>query len=87
MTIYVLVSNYLNVDSGDCDTIVIGVYSTYEQAQERMKQEMEVTRNYFEYIDTDENDFVEGDMSWSIWETGEYMSHHCDIIINECEVQ
>ena len=52
-----------------------------------MKQEIKDTRNDFKDYDTEEEDYVEGDMSWSIWEKEQYMSHHCDIKIQECEIK
>lgn len=83
MVVYVLVCNYTDVDGGDFSTTVIGVFSTIEVAQEMLKLEIENTRKDFENYDTEEDNFVEGDMSWSIWEKGEYPSHHCDLIVSE----
>jgi len=83
MVVYVLVCNYTDVDGGDFSTTVIGVFSTIEVAQEMLKLEIENTRKDFENYDTEEDNFVEGDMSWSIWEKDEYPSHHCDLIVSE----
>lgn len=87
MTVYVLTSSYLNVDSGDCEHMVDGVFETFEQAQKAMEQEIKDTRTDFEGVDYEEDNYVEGDMSWSIWEKECYMSYHCDIKITEIEVQ
>lgn len=87
MLVYVLTSTYICVDSGDYESRVDGVYESIEQAQKQMKQEIKDTRNDFADYDTEEDNYVEGDMSWSIWEKEQYMSHHCDIQITECEVQ
>lgn len=87
MSVYVLTSNYVCVDSGEYESRVDGVYENIEDALKQMEQEIKDTRNDFVYCDTEEDAYVEGDMSWSIWEKGEYVSHHCDIQITECEVQ
>ena len=83
LKVYVLVCNYLNVDSGDCNTEILGVYEDFGLAQYQMERHMVDIRNEFGYCDVEESDYVDGDMSWSIWEKGEYMSHHCDLIIEE----
>lgn len=87
MLVYVLTSTYICVDSGDYESRVDGVYENIEDALKQMKQEIKDTRTDFEYYDTEEDTYVEGDMCWSIWENEQYMSHHCDIKITECEVQ
>lgn len=84
--VYVLVSNYVNVDSGDFSTEVIGVYSTFDKAHQRMLKEMNQARCDMAYVDLEEEEFVDGDMSWSIWEKENYPSLHCDLIIVEKEI-
>ena len=83
MTVFVLICGYTNVDSGDFSTSVIGVFNSYENAYKMMVAEIESTRKDYECYDTEEEQFVEGDMSWSIWQKGEYASNHCDLIISE----
>ena len=87
MRVYVLTSTYVDVDSGDYESRVDGVYENIEDALKQMEQEIKDTRTDFENYDTEEDTYVEGDMSWSIWEKEQYMSHHCDIQIFESEVQ
>ena len=87
MLVYVLTSTYICVDSGDYESRVDGVYENVEDALKQMKQEIKDTRTDFEDYDTEEDTYVEGDMSWSIWEKEQYMSHHCDIQIIEQVVQ
>lgn len=87
MLVYVLTSTYICVDSGDCESRVDGVYEDIEKARNQMEQEIEEARTDFANYDTEEDNYVEGDMGWSIWEKEQYMSHHCDIQITECEVQ
>lgn len=87
MKVYVLTSTYICVDSGDYEHIVEGVYENVDDALKQMKQDIKDTKNDFKDYDTEEDNYVEGDMSWSIWETEEYMSHHCDIQITECEIK
>ena len=87
MLVYVLTSTYICVDSGAFETRVVGVYENVEDTFKQMKQELKDTRNDFKDYDTEEDTYVEGNMSWSIWEKEQYMSHHCDIQITECEVQ
>ena len=87
MVVYVLTSTYICVDSGDYESRVDGVYENVDKALKQMAQEIEDTRTDFKDYDTEEDNYVEGDMSWSIWEKEQYMSHHCDIQITEQEVQ
>ena len=87
MLVYVLTSTYICVDSGDYESRVDGVYENVEDALKQMEQEIKDTRTDFENYDTEEDTYVEGDMSWSIWEKEEYASHHCDIQITECKVK
>ena len=87
MTVYVLVCNYHCVDSGDFANDIVGVYRNLEDAQKEMQKLMIEVRNDFDYCDTEEDDYVDGDMSWSIYEQGEWVNHHCDITIHEREVK
>lgn len=85
MSVYVMVCNYHCVDNGDFATDVM-VYETFEKAQEEMQKLMVEVRGDFKYYDTEETEYSEGDMAWSIWESGEWVNHHCDIVIYEREV-
>lgn len=87
MTVYVLTSTYVCVDSGDYENRIDGVYENVEDALKQMEQEIKDTRLDFEDYDTEEDAYVEGDMCWSIWEKEQFMSHHCVIQITECEVK
>ena len=87
MYVYVLTNTYVCVDSGDYESSVIGVYESIGDALEQMEQKIKDARTDFKKYDTEEDDYVEGDMSWSIWEKEQYMSHHCDIEITECKVK
>lgn len=73
-------------DSGDCGTDVY-VYDTLEKAQRHLAYEIEECRNDFKDIDSEETKYVDGDMCWSIWESGEYCYNHMDISIWESEVR
>lgn len=81
MEVYVLVCNSVNVDGGDFTTEVVGVYQEFAQALKVMKQYMKHIREEFEDYDFEEEKYVDGDMSWSIWEKEQYASNHCDLII------
>ena len=87
MTVYVVKSTYIDVDSGDFESRVEGVFENIEGAHTLMVNLIKDTRHDFKDYDTEEEDYVDGDMSWSIWEKEYYMSHHCDITISECEVK
>ncbi len=84
MEVYVLVKNDLSVDSGTFDTEVIGVYENFSMAQTEMQAQMVDAKQKFQNYDFNEDAYVEGDMSWSIWELGQYASNHIDLII-QCE--
>jgi len=87
MRVYVLVCNYHSVDSGDFTNDVVGVYEKFEDAQKEMKKIMVEVRDDFKRCDAEEDNYVDGDMSWSIWEKGEWVNFHCDITIHEKEIQ
>lgn len=83
LRVYTLTCNYLNVDTGECDTCVLGVYQEFESAQKEMEKNIANLKKEFSHCDTEDSNYVKGDMSYSIWEKGQYMSYHCDLII-EC---
>lgn len=85
MKVYVLTSSYLNVDGGDCEHGVDGVFTTFEQAKNAMERKIKDTRAYFEGMDCEEKYYIDFDVAWSIWEKGCYMSRHFDIKITEIE--
>ena len=87
MTVYVLVKNDLDVDKGTFDTTVIGVYERLSMAETEFKAQMVEAKQQFQKYDFNEDEYVEGDMSWSIWELGEYASNHIDLIIQEMTVE
>ena len=84
--IYVLFYNYVDVDSGEFITSVIGVFYEFEQAQKMMVDTIKKMRKDFENYDTKEEEYVDGDMTWSICEKEDYPSHHCDIIIEAHQI-
>lgn len=87
MMVYVLTSTYICVDSGDCESHVVGVYGNVGEALRQMEQEIKDARTDFEDCDTEEDTYVGSNRSWSIWEREQYMSHHCNIQITECKVK
>lgn len=87
MQVYVLTSTYICVDSGKSECRVNGVYENVEDALKQMKRKIKDAKNDFKNYTTEEDDHVEGVMSWSIWEREQYMSHHCDIQITKCVVR
>jgi len=70
-------------DSGECGSHV-KVFDDVNSALEEMKTEMKDARSDFNRFTTEETDYTDGDMSWSIWEKGEYCYNHIDISITEC---
>ena len=87
MTVYVLTSHYIDVDSGDYNSEVIGVYEDIDDATKDMKQAIKDTKCDFQDEDYETSDYVDGDMSWSIWHKEYEMTYRCDIKITECEVK
>ena len=83
MLVYVVMYNFIDVDGGSFDTDVIGVFDSFEKAKKYFLDEMKTQRDYFKDYDTGEEDYVDGDMSWSIWEKDEYANHHFDLFIKE----
>lgn len=84
MKVYVLVSNFTNVDSGGFETSTVGVFSEKKDAKKAMVEQFENIKEEFKYWDTDEE---QDEMSCSIWEKGEYPSHHYDLLIQERKIQ
>lgn len=84
MTVYVLSITW-QMDSGDMGN-EINVYETIEKATEEFKKQMEQAKIDFKDLDTESDNYCEGDMGWSIWEAGEYAYNHIDIVIREREV-
>ena len=84
MKVYVLTEVW-QIDSGDCGNNVM-VYSDIEKAQHDLNLLMEQARKDFHDLETEETEYVDGDMSWSIWEKEEYCYNHIDLTITECDV-
>ena len=85
MTVYVL-SVVWQRDSGETGN-EIAVYSTIERASKAFLKEIEYAKQDFDDLETETTPLATGDMSWSIWETGEYCYNHCDIVIFQKEVE
>lgn len=85
MEVFVLTTVW-QCDSGDCGQD-IRVFNNLEDAQKVLKQKMEEAREDFSYLDTEEDEFKDGDMSWSIWESQEYCYNHIDLVIYQREVE
>ena len=82
--VWVLILNYVCVDSGDFTTTVIGVYKNFKDAHQRLMVESNNIREEMSYVDLEEE---ETDMSLSIYEKDEYPSFHCDLIIESKDIQ
>lgn len=77
--LYTLEYVYISVDSGDFETKVLNIYDTLEKAQEEMEKLIPEIKKDFEPYDCEEEQYLLG---YTIWEKGEYMSHHCGLIIS-----
>ena len=84
MTVYVL-SVVWQRDSGECGSETT-VYSTIEKANKEFLKEIKLACNDFADLETESTPLATGDMSWSIWESGEYCYNHIDINIYQREV-
>ena len=87
MLVYVVASKYQNVDSGDSELLIERVFNDFSKAQEYMEERIEEERQNMNHLDYEEDNYVEGDMSWGIWEKGEYMSCHFEIVIREMLIE
>jgi len=74
-------------DSGECGNEIVGVYDTIEKATQTFIKEIYQAQVGFRDLTTEEDNYVDGDMNWSIWEKGEYCFNHCDVSIIESQVQ
>ena len=84
--VYVLVREDTNVDSGCFETEVIGVYDSFDKAEESMVEEMRNARIDFANDDFEEENYAQGDMSWSIWEKDGFSVNHTIIKIVAKEI-
>lgn len=78
--VFVLTERYVDVDSGTIDTNIT-VYESYAPAQRRFMDLMKEGRKLFKNYDKEEENYIDGDMSWEIWEVGQYFAHHFSIQI------
>ena len=78
MTVCILISNYIRVDSGNLNTRVVGVFTTREQAEKRLEKEIVKVRKDFDYCDTQEKKTKNG---WSIWDKEWELAERCDLTI------
>ena len=73
-------------DSGECGSTT-KVFSTFEKAQRCLEEAMETAKQDFSGLETEETEYVKGDMAYSIWEAGEYCYNHIDLTIQELEIE
>jgi len=85
MKVYVLAHTY-QCDCGDFGT-EIEVFETIEKATKVFKELMKQAKIDFKDLETEQDNYVDGDMSWSIWEKEEYAYNHIDLMIFEREVK
>jgi len=85
MNVYVF-SLVWQFDDGDCGHFV-ETYKSIDDAMDCLKKNMDIAKSKFDGMDTEDDDYVDGDMSYSIWERGEYCYNHVDMKITECEVR
>ena len=84
MVVYVL-SIVWQFDSGECGSDVL-VYDSIEKAEKQLKREIKNAKKDMAHFDIDETQFVDGDMSYSIWEKENYCYNHIDIAVTESQV-
>ena len=86
MKVYVLVESWL-LDDGEWSGLSVrNVFETYHQAYDYFLFAIGQAKIDMEDLETEEDEFVEGSMCWSIWEKGEYCYNHIDLKIEEKEV-
>lgn len=84
MKVYVF--ERINVYDG-CEDTTIRVYADLEKATQVLKEQMEAVKEEFEGSDFETTNYVEGDMSWAIWDEGEFCMNHVSLTIYEKEVE
>lgn len=80
---------YVLVVSQACDgdqSIDVLVFETFDKANELMLKQIKQAKEEFENVPTEEDDYVDGDMSWAIWEEGEYCMNHFSVEIYQRQV-
>lgn len=65
----------------------IKVYADLEKATQVLEEQMETAKKDFEGSDFEETNYAKGDMSWVIWDEGEFCMNHITLTIYESEVQ
>ena len=87
MKVYVLTSEYANVDSGEQNTKVVGAYTDYKKAKAQFKLEVISAKEDMDgYNCVEERDGWEKDC-WVIEEESNYFALHCTIQIHTVELQ
>ena len=84
---FVLTKTTIDVDSGVIDTEVVIASEDFDKVSKEMKTEIKSARQDFEDSDYEEDDYCDGDMSYSIWEEGWGMSQRLILTIHEVQVQ
>lgn len=87
MRVYVLICDYVDVDGGTFDTSVVGVWEKFDDAKNEFEKMMKETIEIFQDYDYAQSEYVDGDMSWEIWESGSWVPHHCTLQIVCKQVQ
>ena len=85
MNIYVLTLFHLDVDSGECEYTVIGTYQDAKSAKAKMAAMVKETKERYSHCKTEWQEVKDHGRyeNWSIWEKGEYMSHHSTVQITK----
>ena len=82
--VYVLIESNQTSDGDSWQTCE--VFADLDSAQKAMKKAIRKARREMKCYDTEE-DYTEGDMTYSIYESGEYCYNHIDICVFQREVQ
>ena len=67
----------------------VRVFNTFEKAKRHFEEKRKQAIIDFEALGkkSEQNNYSEGDMEWSIWEKDEYLYNHIDLAIVEREVE
>jgi hypothetical protein len=80
MQVFVLVKTTEDVNE-EFDTEVVGVYEHLSMAETEFKAQMVEVKQQFQNLDYEEDDYVDGDMSWTIWEKDTSTYSYINLVI------
>lgn len=92
--VYVLVSTYIDTDSGDFRQEVIGVYKDSQKAKKTLRSEIKDTKACFkgcfyhcDYTTKSKTDEIDHSIVWSIYDKSQPENHFCELKLAKRDIK